>query len=63
MALGAAAQAAALLTGERADAVARRWGTADGPVLPALERDEAALERIATTISQAADLLGSGPRQ
>ncbi|KDN86977.1 xylulokinase [Kitasatospora cheerisanensis KCTC 2395] len=63
VALGAAAQAAALLTGERADAVARRWGTADGPVLPALERDEAALERIATTISQAADLLGSGPRQ
>ncbi|MFD8597849.1 FGGY family carbohydrate kinase [Kitasatospora sp. NPDC059646] len=63
VALGAAAQAAALLTGERADAVARRWGTADGPVLPALERDDAALERIATTISQAADLQGSGPRQ
>ncbi|RKE17743.1 xylulokinase [Streptomyces sp. TLI_171] len=62
VALGAAAQAAALLTGESADAVARRWGTADGPVLPALERDDAALERIATTISQAAALQGAGNR-
>ncbi|BAJ26891.1 MULTISPECIES: xylulokinase [Kitasatospora] len=60
VALGAAAQAAALLTGERADAVARRWGTADGPLLPALERDDAALERIATTISQTAALQGDG---
>lgn len=56
VALGSAAQAAALLTGESADAVARRWGTADGPVLPALERDDAALERIAATISQTAAL-------
>ncbi|MFJ5925006.1 xylulokinase [Kitasatospora sp. NPDC092948] len=63
VALGAAAQAAALLTGEPADAVARRWGTADGPVLPALERDDAALERIATTISQAAALQGGGAQQ
>ncbi|WP_282204908.1 xylulokinase [Kitasatospora fiedleri] len=62
VALGAAAQAAALLTGERADAVARRWGTADGPVLPALARDDAALERIGTTISQTAALQGDGPR-
>ncbi|MFD7730997.1 xylulokinase [Kitasatospora phosalacinea] len=60
VALGAAAQAAALLTGEPADAVARRWGTADGPVLPALARDDAALERIATTISQTAALQGNG---
>ncbi|WP_404870196.1 FGGY family carbohydrate kinase [Kitasatospora griseola] len=60
VALGAAAQAAALLTGEPADAVARRWGTADGPVLPALERDDAALERIATTISQTAALQSGG---
>ncbi|MGW4380358.1 xylulokinase [Kitasatospora sp. NPDC004531] len=63
VALGAAAQAAALLTGEPADAIARRWGTADGPVLPALERDDAVLERIATTISQTAALQGGGHQQ
>ncbi|MFD7639375.1 FGGY family carbohydrate kinase [Kitasatospora sp. NPDC059795] len=63
VALGAAAQAAALLTGEPADAVARRWGTADGPVLPALERDDAALERIATTISQTVALQSGGAQQ
>ncbi|MEZ0090496.1 FGGY family carbohydrate kinase [Streptacidiphilus sp. EB129] len=50
VALGAAAQAAALLTGERADEVARRWGTAHGPLLEPLPRDEAALERIAETL-------------
>ncbi|MFJ1758512.1 xylulokinase [Kitasatospora sp. NPDC088134] len=62
VALGAAAQAAALLTGEPADAVARRWGTADGPVLPAVARDEAALERIAATISQTVGLHGADRR-
>jgi xylulokinase len=63
VALGAAAQAAGLLTGESADAAARRWGTAAGPVLEPLPRDAAALDRIASTLhrSEAGGLFGSGP--
>ncbi|MEU5365188.1 xylulokinase [Streptomyces sp. NPDC005925] len=57
VALGAAAQAAGLLTGEDPAAVARRWNTAAGPVLGAIERDEAALARIAGVLSDAAPLL------
>ncbi|MET7377354.1 xylulokinase [Streptomyces sp. NPDC005526] len=57
VALGAAAQAAGLLTGEDPAAVARRWKTADGPVLDAVERDEAALTRIAGVLSDASPLL------
>ncbi|MFF8973501.1 xylulokinase [Streptomyces sp. NPDC014995] len=57
VALGAAAQAAGLLTGEDPAAVARRWNTARGPVLDAVERDEAALARIAGVLSDAAPLL------
>lgn len=57
VALGAAAQAAGLLTGEDPAAVARRWGTARGPVLDAVERDEEALSRITTVLSGAAPLL------
>ncbi|MFG3321518.1 xylulokinase [Streptomyces sp. NPDC048171] len=57
VALGAAAQAAGLLTGEDAAAVARRWGTAAGPVLDAVERDEATLARITGVLSDAAPLL------
>ncbi|MEU0225351.1 xylulokinase [Streptomyces sp. NPDC006284] len=57
VALGAAAQAAGLLTGEDAAAVARRWNTAAGPVLDAVERDEAALTRISGVLSDAAPLL------
>jgi len=53
VALGAAAQAAGLLTGEPADAVARRWGTAAGPVLEPLPRDEEASARIAATLRRA----------
>jgi xylulokinase len=45
VALGAAAQAAALLTDEAPDAVARRWGTKEGIVLGPVERDLEALER------------------
>ncbi|MFE0462991.1 FGGY-family carbohydrate kinase, partial [Kitasatospora sp. NPDC058965] len=56
VALGAAAQAAALLTGEPADAVARRWRTAEGPLLDPLPRDDAALDRITATLHRAADL-------
>jgi xylulokinase len=45
-ALGAAAQATALLTGERADAVARRWDTRRGRRIEAVERDEATIARL-----------------
>lgn len=45
VALGAAAQAASLLTGEAPDAVARRWNTAKGTVLDPVPRDAATLER------------------
>ncbi|MEU2744820.1 xylulokinase [Streptomyces collinus] len=57
VALGAAAQAAGLLTGEDPAAVARRWDTAAGPVLDAVERDEETLARIAGVLSDAAPLL------
>ncbi|MFF5957980.1 xylulokinase [Streptomyces luteogriseus] len=57
VALGAAAQAAGLLTGEDPAAVARRWNTAAGPVLEAVERDEETLARIAGVLSDAAPLL------
>ncbi|GAA4792368.1 xylulokinase [Streptomyces ziwulingensis] len=61
VALGAAAQAAGLLTGEDPAAVARRWNTAAGPVLDAVERDEAALSRISGVLSDAAPLLDRDP--
>ncbi|MBY8877170.1 xylulokinase [Actinacidiphila acidipaludis] len=50
VALGAAVQAASLLTGEPAAEIASRWGTADGPVHPALPRDDAALARLAAAL-------------
>ncbi|WP_256727166.1 FGGY-family carbohydrate kinase, partial [Streptomyces acidiscabies] len=58
VALVAAAEAAGLLTGEDPSAVARRWGTARGPVLEAVTRDEAALERISGVLADAGGLLG-----
>ncbi|HEV7628263.1 MAG TPA: xylulokinase [Streptomyces sp.] len=57
VALGAAAQAAGLLLEEDAAAVARRWGTAEGPSYEAVPRDEAKLTRIADTLSGADSLL------
>ncbi|MFG2602154.1 xylulokinase [Streptomyces sp. NPDC048514] len=57
VALGAAAQAAGLLTGEDPAAVARRWNTAAGPVLEAVERDRETLGRITGVLSDAAPLL------
>ncbi|GAB1334254.1 xylulokinase [Streptomyces sp. E-15] len=57
VALGAAAQAAGLLTGEDPAAVARRWNTAAGPVLEAVERDGSTLDRITGVLSDAAPLL------
>lgn len=63
VALGAAAQAAGLLTGEDPAAVARRWGTAHGPVLDAVDRDEETLARIAGVLSDAAPLLEREPNK
>ncbi|MFF5160416.1 xylulokinase [Streptomyces sp. NPDC000348] len=60
VALGAAAQAAGLLTGEDPAAVARRWDTAAGPVLEAVERDEETLAGLAGVLSDAAPLLDRG---
>ncbi|MGY3199513.1 xylulokinase [Streptomyces sp. TE5632] len=60
VALGAAAQAAGLLTGEDPAAVARRWDTAAGRVLEPVERDEETLARIAGVLSDAAPLLERG---
>ncbi|WP_219505645.1 xylulokinase [Nonomuraea ceibae] len=57
VALGAAAQAAALLTGEAPDEVARRWGTARGTLLDPLPRDTEAMDRIAGTLPRADRLL------
>ncbi|MEU5111939.1 xylulokinase [Streptomyces longwoodensis] len=60
VALGAAAQAAGLLTGEDPAAVARRWDTARGPVLEPVERDGATMDRISGVLSDAAALLERG---
>jgi xylulokinase len=53
VALGAAAQAAALLTGEIPAAVARRWNTTAGPVHDPVERDGAALDRLGAELARA----------
>ena len=55
VALGAAVQAAVLVTGEEPSAVAQRWGTARGPVHDAVPRDDATLTRLATALPLAAD--------
>lgn len=61
VAIGAAAQAAGVLTGEDPAAIARRWGTAEGPVLDPVERDEETLSRISGVLSDAAALLERTP--
>jgi xylulokinase len=53
VAIGAAAQAAAALTGEPAVEIARRWGTLDGTRLEAVPRDEAAHRRIRRVVALA----------
>ncbi|MFD8569829.1 xylulokinase [Streptomyces sp. NPDC059639] len=58
VALGAAAQAAGLLTGEDPAAVARRWDTARGPVLDPVARDDETVQRISAVLADAAPLLG-----
>ena len=58
VALGAAAQAAACLTGEAPEEVARRWGTRGGTTVePPAERDVETLERIRATREAALGLL------
>jgi xylulokinase len=58
VALGAAAQAAACLTGEAPDEVARRWGTRRGATVdPPDEPDAATLDRIRATRDAALSLL------
>ena len=52
VAVGAAAQAAALLTNEEPDRIARRWGTDRGTDLEAVEVDEARL-RLIRAVGQA----------
>ena len=46
VALGAAAQAASLLSGEAPDEVARRWNTQQGTTLDPVSRDDETQERI-----------------
>jgi xylulokinase len=46
VALGAAAQAGAMITGEAPDAVARRWDTRKGTTLDPVSRDDEARDRI-----------------
>jgi xylulokinase len=60
VALGAAAQATGLLTGEHPAAIARRWDAAAGPVLDPVDRDDAALARIAAVLAAGRPLL-AGP--
>jgi len=57
VALGAAAQAAAQLTGEEPVAVAWRWRRARGPLAAAVPRDPATLARISRVRGRAAALL------
>jgi xylulokinase len=61
VALGAAAQAAACLSGERAEQIARRWETRRGRTIePPDEPDREALERIRAAREGALALLDSG---
>ncbi|NIA25012.1 MAG: xylulokinase [Gammaproteobacteria bacterium] len=56
VALGAAAQAASMLTAESSDTVARRWNTRKGIVLPATTRNEETIDRIRSVRSLALEL-------
>jgi xylulokinase len=59
VALGAAAQAAALVTGERADEVARRWNTRAGRLYDPVPADGDAVERVTRALRLAGALLDS----
>lgn len=54
VALGAAVQAAALLTGEGATGIARRWATSGGPLYEPVPRDDGALDRLTAVLPLAA---------
>jgi xylulokinase len=56
VALGAAAQAAAVLDGENPDVVARRWNTRRGTLLDPVERDDATIKRIRDVRSRLTEL-------
>ncbi|MBP1633335.1 MAG: Xylulose kinase, partial [Acidobacteria bacterium] len=56
VALGGAAQAAAVLSGDAPDAIARRWGTQNGTLLDPIPPDTAALERIRDVRARLAEL-------
>lgn len=58
VALGAAAQAAGLVTGESADEVARRWDTRAGTLYDPMPVDQAALDRIGAVRGRSGALLG-----
>lgn len=57
VALGAAALAAAAVTGADPVALATAWGTGTGEILPAVERDEETWNRIAGVLTAATPLL------
>ncbi len=59
VALGAAAQAAALLTGESASAIGERWGHGRGREVDAVQQDVDVLARIAAVRTRAERLLAS----
>jgi xylulokinase len=62
VALGAAAQAAAVLTGEPPDVISRRWNTRSGQTVePPAEADTETLARIRATREAALSLLDPGP--
>ncbi|MFJ8297202.1 FGGY family carbohydrate kinase [Streptomyces sp. NPDC094447] len=64
VALGAAALAAAAVSGAAPVALATAWGTGTGEVLPAVGRDDEAWDRIAGVLSAATPtLLTPGPRE
>ena len=56
--LGAAAQAASMLTGENPDEVARRWNTRQGTTLARVPRDNESRERIKRVRERLAELNG-----
>lgn len=58
VALGAAALAAAAVSGADPVATAGAWGTGEGAALEPVARDTAAWERIASVLDRAAPVLG-----
>ncbi|MCB2224912.1 MAG: xylulokinase [Actinobacteria bacterium] len=61
VALGGAAQAAAVLAGEAPEDVARRWGTKEGKLLPAVQPDTASVDRIHRVRAKLSELNATPP--